>query len=100
MDVPAPVAAIRARHKVADYFLSRDAVEVNNAVHFSTRSPVERKAFEKLQDRGIVRAAGNDTWFLDLKAYNRARRRRTQLVVAAGAAVGAGIAAALLRRRK
>lgn len=100
MAAPAPVAAIRARHKVVDYFLSRDAVAVNDAVRFTTRAPVERKAFERLQEKGIVRSAGNDTWFLDLKAYHRARRRRTQLVVAAGAALGAGLAAALLRRRR
>ncbi len=100
MEAPAPVAAIRARHKVVEYFLSRDAVRMNDAVRFTTRSPVERKAFERLQDKGIVRAAGNDTWFLDLQSYDRARRRRTQLVVAAGAAFGAGLAAALLRGRK
>jgi hypothetical protein len=97
MDVP--VTAIRARHKVADYFLSRDAVSINEAVRFTTTSPVERRAFERLRDKGLIRAAGNDTWFLDLNAYNRARRRRTQLVVAAGAALGAGLAAALIRRR-
>jgi hypothetical protein len=97
MDVP--VTAIRARHKVADYFLSRDAVSINEAVRFTTTSPVERRAFDRLRDKGLIRAAGNDTWFLDLNAYNRARRRRTQLVVAAGAALGAGLAAALIRRR-
>lgn len=100
METPAPVAGRRARHKVAEYFLSRDAVRMNDAVRFTTRSPVERKAFERLQDNGIVRAAGNDTWFLDLKAYDRARRWRTQVMVAAGAAIGAGLAAALLQRRR
>jgi hypothetical protein len=94
-----PVTAIRARHQVADYFLSRDAVSINEAVRFTTASPVERRAFDRLRDKGLIRAAGNDTWFLDLNAYNRARRRRTQLVVAAGAALGAGLAAALIRRR-
>lgn len=93
-----PVTAIRARHRVADYFLSRNAVSINQAVRFTTLSPVERRAFGRMQDKGVIRAAGNDAWFLDLSAYNRARRR-TQLVVAAGAAIGAGLAAALLRRR-
>ncbi|HTM95596.1 MAG TPA: hypothetical protein VL100_07250 [Croceibacterium sp.] len=94
-----PVTAIRARHRVADYFLSRDAVSINQAVRFTTRSPVERRAFERMRDKGFIRAAGNDAWFLDLGAYDRARRRRTGLVVAAGAALGAGLAAALIRRR-
>lgn len=97
--VTEPVTAIRARNKVADYFIDRDAVSINDAVRFTTKSPVERRAFERLQDKGIIRSAGNDQWFLDVSAYNRARRRRRQLVVAAGAALGAGIAAALLRRR-
>jgi hypothetical protein len=94
-----PVTAIRARHRVADYFLSHDAVSINQAVRFTTRSPVERRAFERMQDKGLIRAAGNDAWFLDLNAYQRARRRRTQLIVAASAALGAGLAAALIRRR-
>jgi hypothetical protein len=91
---------MRAQRKVADYFLTRGAVRMNDAVRFTTTSPVERRAFERLQDKGFVRAAGNDTWFFDLAAYERARKRRTKLVVAAGAAVGAGLAAALLKRRR
>jgi len=94
-----PVTAIRARHRVADYFLSRDAISINQAVRFTTRSPVERRAFERMRDKGFIRAAGNDAWFLDLGAYHRSRRRRTGLVMAAGAALGAGLAAALIRRR-
>jgi hypothetical protein len=97
--VDVPVTAIRARHKVADYFLSRDAVSINQAVRFTTTSPVERRAFERLRAKGLIRAAGNDAWFLDPGAYKRERRRRTQLIVAAGAALGAGLAAALIRRR-
>jgi hypothetical protein len=97
--VNVPGAAIRARHRVADYFLSRKAVSVNQAVCFTTHSPVDRRVFEQMQDKGLIRAAGNDTWFLDLNAYKRARRRRIQLIVAGGAALGAGVAAALLRRR-
>lgn len=97
--VDVPVARMRAQRKVADYFLTRDAVRMNDAVRFTTSSPVERRAFERLQEKGFVRAAGNDAWFLDLGAYGRARKRRKQLVVAASAAIGAGLAAALLRRR-
>ena len=97
--VEVPVARMRAQRNVVDFFLSRDAVQVNDAVRFTTKSPVERRAFDHLRDKGFVRAAGNDTWFLDAAAYQRARKRRTRLVVAAGAAVGAGLAAALLRRR-
>ena len=97
--VDVPVTAIRARHRVADYFLSRDAVSINQAVRFTTTSPIERRAFERLKDKSLIRAAGNDAWFLDLAAYKRERRRRTRLVVTAGAALGAGLAAALIRRR-
>lgn len=97
--VDVPVARMRAHRKVAAYFITRDAVRMNDAVRFTTTSPIERRAFETLRDKGFVRAAGNDTWFFDLTAYERARRRRTKLVVAAGAALGAGLAAALLRRR-
>jgi hypothetical protein len=90
---------MRAQRSVIDYFLTRDAVRMNDAVRFTTKSPLERRAFERLQDKGFVRTAGNDTWFFDRVEYERARKRRRKLVVAAGAAVGAGLAAALLRRR-
>ncbi len=94
----APAAVAGARRRVAGYFLSRDAVRPNDAVQFATRSPMQRRMFERLLDAGVIRSAGNDTYFLDVVAYEETReRRRKRLITAAGAALGFAVLFGLLR---
>lgn len=95
---PVPAAVSAARRKVASYFLSRDAVRSNDAVRFETRSPVQRRMFERMLDAGIIRAAGNHTYFLDVVEYERANeKRRKRVLTAVGAAVGLAVVMGLMR---
>lgn len=93
-----PAAVAGARRRVARYFLSRDAVRPNDAVQFATRSPVQRRMFERLLDAGVIRSAGNDRYFLDVVAFDEANeKRRKRVMTAAGAAVGFAVLFGLLR---
>lgn len=96
--VAAPAALAGARRRVASYFLTRDAVRPNDAIPFETRSPVQRRMFERLLDAGILRSAGNHRYFLDVVAYQQANNRRHGRVIkAAGAAIGFAVLFGLLR---
>jgi len=93
-----PVVNPATRRKVASYFLARNAVRPNDAVPFETRSPAQRRVFERMFDAGLIRAAGNHTYFLDVVEYERVNeKRRKRLLTAAGAAVGLAVVVGLLR---
>lgn len=95
---PVPAVNASARRKVASYFLAHDAVRSNDAVRFETRSPIQRRMFERMLDAGIIRTGGNHTYFLDVVEYERVNhRRRKRVFTAVGAAVGLAVVIGLLR---
>jgi hypothetical protein len=97
----AAAMAARARREIQHRFFSADAVRPDRAIAFEPANGFERRQFERLRDRDIVREVSGRFW-LDLPAYDdlireRDARLRVALVVIllllVGWAIFVGIAA-------
>jgi hypothetical protein len=89
MAVPARAIAER---RIAEYFLSRDAVRPDSAIEYDPVRRVRARAFERLKDRQVIRLSQGNRWYLDAPAWidlRDERRKRVMLVAAAGVAIGA-----------
>ncbi|WP_431469814.1 hypothetical protein [Sphingosinithalassobacter sp. LHW66-3] len=85
----------RARRAIAAFFAAQHAITAAEAIRYVPRTPAEREAFEDLQTRGLVRSAGEQTYFMLLPAYDAyedARRRRLVPLVIGGAVLVALVA--------
>jgi hypothetical protein len=93
-------AAARARRRVIGHFMSRGAVSADKAVSFTPHWRMETRFFERMCDNGIIVAASDDSWYIDvakLEVYQRSRRKRMRIVLAGLAtALAAGIGIGLL----
>ena len=93
-------AMARARRRVISHFMSRNAVSPENAVTFTPEWRMERKFFERLSKNGVLVAARNGTYYLDVPkydAYQQSRRKRVGLVLAGiVTALAAGVGIGLL----
>jgi len=93
-------AMARARRRVISHFMSRNAVSADKAVGFTPERRLERKFFERMCDNGVLVAAANGTWYLDVPkydAYQHSRRKRMGMVLAGLAtALAAGVGIGLL----
>jgi CTP-dependent riboflavin kinase len=94
----ATAAAIvaRARRDVISHFMERNAVSSDAAVRWVPERHIQRRMLARLMRRGVLVETGEDTYFLDVPAYDRWRRSlrlRTVVLLAGVAVVGAAFAA-------
>jgi hypothetical protein len=85
MATAAAAMSARARREIQHRFFAADAVRPDRAIGFEPANGFERRQFERLRDRDIVREVSGRYW-LDLPAYDdllqqRHKRVRTALVV-------------------
>ncbi|MBR0552345.1 hypothetical protein [Stakelama marina] len=101
----ATLPAIRTKRwrKIIAHFLSQGASSRADAIAWEAEDEADRKLFEDLRERGVVKQDNRGGFYVDMKAYQRDadirwRVRTSALATVALAAIGGG--AALLRRRK
>ena len=78
--VPSIIAglAARARRRIASHFLFHHAIDAEDAVTYVPQSAIERRQFERMQRKGVIREAGGGRYWIDAAAYQAeldARRR-------------------------
>jgi len=81
--VPSIIAGmtIRARRKIAAHFFVHHAISAEDAVAFTPQSPIERRQFERMQARGVVREAEPGRYWLDIEANQAEAEARRRLLV-------------------
>jgi hypothetical protein len=95
----ATAAAIvaKARRDVISHFMERNAVSSDAAVRWVPERHIQRRMLARLMRRGVLVETGEDTYFLDVPAYDRWKRTRRlrAVVLLAGVAVAGAAFAAL-----
>lgn len=85
MATGAAAAVARARRDIQHHFFSEDAVRPERAVPFEPDRMIERRQFERMLARGVIREAQPGSYWLDVVAYDadlqqRYRRIRFALI--------------------
>ena len=73
-------AIARARRDVQHYFFSEDAVRPDRAVRFEPQNRLQKRQFELMLARGIVREEKRGRYWIDIPAYDVDLRRRFERV--------------------
>lgn len=87
-----------ARRRIFDHLMGANAVSPESAVEFEPRGFIPSRQFQRLQDKGVVRATDDGRFWVDIPAYrdwSNVRRKRLAaiaVVVTAAAAAGAVVA--------
>jgi hypothetical protein len=77
----AVAAAARARQRVVNHFCVLHAIGPGDAIEYLPGSPLERRQFDLMRARGIIREAAPGHYWIDLAAHDAAvERRRRRLV--------------------
>lgn len=73
-----------SQYRVQRHFTEHRAVSPGSAIEYAPTSPVERKAFDRLRDAGVIREAHPaHYWFdLDRMGQDRSSARNPKLKVA------------------
>jgi hypothetical protein len=93
-------AVAKARRDIQHHFFSHDAVRPDRAVEFEPRNGIQRRQFERMRSRDIIREAGPGLFWLDVVAYDvdlrqrHSRVRLVLLVLVIGLAIGLGMSVA------
>ncbi len=96
MPMVVPARAI-AERRVAEHFLSHDAVRPDSAIEYEPGRLVRARAFERLKDHDVIRGGANGRWYLDTPAWaDRHQGRRKRVVAVALGAIIVGVIAAAL----
>ena len=108
MATGAAAAVARARREIQHYFFSHDAVRSDRAVDFDPPTGLQRRQFERMQERGIIHQSGDGRYWLDVVAYDvdlQQRYRRVRLaliavliILAGWIAIASGLLATFLSR--
>ena len=69
-------AVAKARRDIQHHFFSHDAVRPDRAVDFEPSSGIQRRQFERMQSRGIIRQDQSGRYWLDVVAYDIDLRQR------------------------
>ncbi|MEI9928694.1 MAG: hypothetical protein WDN44_14610 [Sphingomonas sp.] len=78
-------AVVRARRRIVSYFFAMHAVTAGDAVPYLPETTLQRRQFDRMKTRGIIREAEAATYWIDVAAYdedNRRRRSRIALILA------------------
>lgn len=86
----------KSRRDIQHLFFSRDAVRPERAIAFEASRPIERRQFEWMRKRGVIREASPGKYWLNAIDYDIDLRRRHAAVRTALLIVVAILAAALL----
>lgn len=70
MATAAAAAVARARRAIQHEFFSNDAVRPDRAISFEPRTRLQRRQFERMRERGIIREGKNGRYWLDVVAYD------------------------------
>jgi hypothetical protein len=84
MATAAAALVARARREIQHHFFSNDAVRPDRSVPFDPTNGFERRQFDRMVRRGIVREAAPGSYWLDVVAYDvdlRARHRRVKIAL-------------------
>ena len=95
MATTAAAVMAKARRDVVSHFMSANAVSAESAVSYEPGRHIRQRQFERMCDAGVLRAAGDDRYWIDAPRYDewsRSRRRRVGVAVGAVALIGAVIA--------
>ncbi|SRR5690348_257863 len=90
MATAAAALIARARREIQHHFFSNDAVRPDRAVPFEPENRIERRQFDRMVSRGVIREEGAGKYWLDVVAYDvdlRARHRRVKIALLAVIAV-------------
>jgi hypothetical protein len=66
----AAAAVARARRDIQHHFFSKDAVRPDRAIAFEPSRRIERRLFERMMSRGIIRQVKQGRYWLDVVAYD------------------------------
>jgi hypothetical protein len=80
MATAAGALVARARREIQHHFFAEDAVRRDRAVSFTPASRIERRVFEKWLSQGVICSDGQDHYWIDVIAYDRAIRREHRIV--------------------
>lgn len=84
MATAAAALIARARREIRHHFFAADAVRPDRAVSFEPANGFERRQFERMRQRNIVREDKPGAYWLDVVAYDidlRARHRRIKMAL-------------------
>lgn len=86
MATTAAAVMAKARRDVVSHFMAANAVSAESAVTYEPGRNVRHRQFERLCGAGIIRAAGDGRYWIDVLRYDewsQSRRRRVILAIAA-----------------
>ena len=97
MATAAAAVVARARREVTSHFMQRNAVSPDSAVRWVPDRRLERRILNRFVRRGVLVEVREDTYYLDVPAYDRWRRsaRKRFAIALGGVAAVAAIVAAL-----
>ena len=84
MATAAAALTARARREIQHHFFAADAVRPDRALPFDPANRFERRQFERMRARDIIREAKPGDYWLDVVAYDvdlRARFRRIRIAL-------------------
>ena len=96
MATAAAAVVARARRDVISHFMERNAVSAAEAVRWVPERALKQRMLARFVRRGVVVETGEDTYYLDVPAYDRwrrSRRKRAAALIGGVAVVGAILAA-------
>lgn len=80
-----------AQYRVQRHFADHRAVAPDDAIEYAPASPAERKAFDRLRQRGVIRETAPAQYWFDLDRMGRSPRPRrnpkTYVAIALGLVV-------------
>ncbi|WP_309602119.1 hypothetical protein [Sphingomonas sp.] len=86
MATTAAALMAKARRDVVSHFMAANAVSAESAVAYAPGRNIRQREFERLCDAGVIRAAGDGRYWIDVprfEEWSRSRRRRVILAIAA-----------------
>lgn len=96
MATAAAAIVAKARRDVVSHFMQQNAVSPAQAIEWVPDRRVRRRALARFVSQGVIVETTQDTFFLDVPAYDRWRRssrKRLAVALAGVAAIGAAVAA-------
>lgn len=96
MATAAAAVVAKARRDVISHFMERNAVNAQGAVRWLPERAIQRRMLARFVRRGVIVETGDDSYYLDVPAYDRWRRstrKRAAALIGGVAVVGAILAA-------
>ena len=96
MATAAAAVVAKARRDVVSHFMQQNAVSREAAIRWIPDRHIQRRALARFVRQDVIVETDDDTYYLDVPAYDRWRRsarKRLAVALAGIAAVGAAVAA-------